>query len=102
MVEKVLLLVITAIISALITYFITSLAGNSSSKKQIKEAIENHEKLWHQDSMYKYVDIQLKEHVSSCGIEGVKDELSAMRSALIFLVLKQGGNPKDFNLLKEV
>jgi hypothetical protein len=98
MLEKVLIIIITTIISALITYFISSLINNKIFQKSIDEAIKVHEKVWHQDSMYRYVEDQIEKHINQCGAEGVKKELVSLKQALTFLVVKHEGNPRDFGL----
>lgn len=79
--EALLIGVLSAIMSSFITFFITTIAQRNS----VKEMIDNHEKIWHQDSMYEYVESQLKSHSSVCPANAGLNRMTRMIEHLLAL-----------------
>jgi DNA-binding transcriptional regulator YbjK len=90
--------VVVAIISVLVTWVISQTATAKSMKLSIAEYMLNHEKQHHQTPTLTI----LEKHEQTCEVNfraGVKNDLKAIISGLSFLIAKQpGGNPKDFGL----
>jgi hypothetical protein len=83
--------IINAVFVALITYFVTSLSHKNVVKTLVKEMISIHNKIHHQIPVVK----QIEHHENSCI---ARKDFTVIRSALIFIVTKQGGNPNDLGL----
>ena len=66
----------------------------------MKEQIDKHEDIHHMESMGARID----KHTQNCGarsdVVSIRDEMAVIKSALIFLVAKQNGNPKELGLVK--
>lgn len=82
---------ISMITGALLSYFITTLSQQNMINKIAKSITDVHEKVHHQ----KPVQDLIVTHKSDC--EASKN-LPAIRSALIFLVTKQGGDIRDLGI----
>jgi hypothetical protein len=87
---------IAALFTALLTFTITTLSNRKMFKEMVFEALKSHEDKLHQDSMYQYVKSEINEHTENCP---ASRRFIAVERAMIFLVSKAGGNPKDFGLI---
>jgi len=79
------------IMGALLTFFITTLSQRNLFNKIAKDITNVHERIHHNIPIKKAII----EHESKCQAH---KEISSIKSALIFLVVKQGGNIKDLGL----
>lgn len=98
----VLVAIFTSLFTALLTFFITTISYKNrfeSLKKEltieVKEAISTHNAIKHQDSMYTFVETELKKHTDNCNGTTRMDKLE---KALIYIIVQMGGNPKDAGL----
>lgn len=78
--EQIIVGVIIVCITALVTYFITSVSQKTSLKELMTEHTRN----------------KLTEHSRDC--KAVK-RIEKMERAIIYIVVQLGGNPKDLGLL---
>jgi len=105
MTQAILIAIVASVISGLITFTITTLAYQKFFKAMIAEGINNHEKIWHQDSMYDHVDKEISKHEIRCDaiksiekIEKVEKKVDKMELAVFWLVKKSGGNLSEIGL----
>lgn len=78
----VVLVIISVLITAIITSLVNSFFSHKSTDKKLvfvegkihtiskdkaKVAVDHHEEVKHQDSLYEYVESQMKEHKKDCG-----------------------------------
>lgn len=89
MLEKLIIALISGVFCSMLTALIGLLMTPKLLKTIAKEAIEHHVAVFHQDSMYKYVEGEIKEHADSCQANNCIDEV---KKAVFWLVEKQGGN----------
>jgi hypothetical protein len=89
MLEKVLIAVIAGAFCSMLTTIISILMAPKIFKVMIAEAVKQHTDIWHQDSMYKYVETAVGKHEESCLANNSIEEI---RMAVIWLVEKQGGD----------
>lgn len=105
----VLVAILAAVFSALITYFIRSVSEKSkveeltiAIKASIEGAIKHHEEVYHRDEVVAIVKEGIREHERHCiapgKLEIIFDKLECHNTALAFLVSKNGGNPKELGL----
>ena len=92
----------TAIFSALLTFFVTTIAYKNKFEAlkrelalEIKAAIATHNEIKHQDSMYVFVGSEIKKHESQCN---GGEKIARIEKALVYMITLTGGNPKDAGL----
>jgi hypothetical protein len=78
-------------IGALISYFVTTLVSRSGMVKISESIVDQHTKVYHQDN----VRTAIQAHAKECP---APDDTRKIKMAVAFLVMKNGGNPKDFGL----
>lgn len=88
--------IITAMFTSLLTFAISTIAYRRIFREMIKEALESHEEKWHQDSMYQYIEKEIEKHEIDCP---AFQRFVAVEKAIVFLVVKAGGNPRDYGLV---
>lgn len=79
--------------SILITFFFTSFFRKSEAEVTSKKMIKEHEEMHHK----KTVEDLIHEHQCSCGAP--KDTVKITK-ALIYIVVKLGGDPNDLGLME--
>ena len=100
----------SAILSALLTYFIRSNLERSrlevfEEKMQaiVSSSMVKHEQIHHREEVKCIVNEAVSAHERHCPapqkIEILFSEIKAVQNGMVFLITKQGGNPKDYNLL---
>lgn len=98
MLEKILIGVLCLIIGGLVSYFFTTILNRKIFKETVSEAITIHTKIDHKDSPSKLIRV----HESSCNarnnIEEIKKTVLVVKTAVIFLVNKAGGDPRNLGL----
>lgn len=93
-IDNVTIVLVSSSITALVTFFVTSIANKKSIQNTVQEVmiacVQNHEKLYHrpEDSM--------KIHIENCRAGKRVDK---MERALIYIVSQLGGDPKTLGLL---
>lgn len=80
-----------AVVGALVTFVVTTLHTRSIQKAIAREITDNHEAIHHKIPVIK----QIKEHNNTCP---AANDHKAVRTALIFLVSKAGGDLQDLGL----
>lgn len=92
------------IISALVVFFVVTVSNKEKMNDMIVDKmIENtrvHNAIKHQYPVTQLIDEHKKDCVANSEIIEVKESIIVMRTALIFLVRKAGGEPKDLGLIK--
>lgn len=96
--------VLVALFSAMIVFIITTAVNRDVQKKILKskvdEAIDVHNKINHQKSIFAVV----KEHEEECDARNelteVKTCVNTLQTGVLFLVKEAGGNPRDLGLIK--
>lgn len=87
--------IIASVFSTLVTFLVSSLSSRYLLKKMVQEEIKHHNEVFHQDSMYEYVETEIKKHETECIAH---KDFDAIKRALIFLVTKQNGSPMELGL----
>jgi hypothetical protein len=106
MLEQTMIIVLTGIISALISYFFTMQASKKSTTTQVREVREelmrtitetivHHNEANHKDDLRTAIKMAISEHVEMCG---GSERLPRIERALVFLVTRAGGSPSDLGL----
>lgn len=85
-----------ALFTSLLTFTITTIAYRKLFKEMIYEALVSHEEKWHKDSMYHYVESEIDKHEKDCP---AFQRFIAVEKAIYFLVVKAGGNPRNYGLV---
>jgi len=85
-------ILITGAITALLTYFVTSLTQKAVIKSIVESAILVHEKIHHNQDTNK----RLSDHIINC--TAIK-KVDKIERALIYIVSNLGGNPKELGLI---
>lgn len=80
--------VMIAIISSLLTYFISSI----SQRGALSNLIKQHMQIWHQDSMYKYFETEIMKHKENCT---AAQKIDKIEKIVIAIYMKQGGKIED-------
>ena len=88
---QIVIYVLCIFIGALISYFVTTLTTRNIQKAIAKEITLTHEQVHHQKS----IDSKIDKHIKNC--PSAKDH-DAVRTSLIFLVDKAGGNLHELGL----
>jgi len=83
MIEQILLIIITGVITALITYYFTS----KTAEQKIKTYLKEHEDTCTKQSRIEKIEIEMK---------GGNNRFERIERALVWIVTQMGGNP--FNL----
>lgn len=102
---------VSALISALATYFIRNVAENNRLKEVekkmlniVNEAMLKHEQIHHKAETISIVKESILEHEKHCKapekIELIFQELKEMRTALVVLVSRNSGDPKELGLIR--
>lgn len=84
--------VISALISGLASFTFTIIRSEKKFRDIVQEGIKAHEKIWHQDSIYKFVESELNKHKADCRANIGFDKLE---KAVYFLVIKSGASQQD-------
>jgi hypothetical protein len=106
MIEKVLLIIITAVVSSAISYFFAAQTAKKSVSSQLADLKDefmektrndllHHVAVSHQEDVRSVAKELMSEHVSICG---GSVRLLRIERALVFLVTKAGGSPRDLEL----
>lgn len=92
------------IISALVVFFIVTVGNKEKMHDividKITENTRVHNAIKHQYPVIQLIDEHKKDCIANSEIIEVKESIIVMRTALIFLVRKAGGEPKDIGLTK--
>lgn len=89
MVEKILIAVFAGVFCSVFTTLVNVLLTPKALKAMVEEAIKHHTEVWHQDSMYKYVEGEIVKHADACQANYCIDDV---KKAVFWLVEKNGGN----------
>lgn len=84
---------ITGAITALLTFFITSITQKTAIKSIVDTAVMTHEKIHHSKDTEK----MLVDHIANCQ---AINKVDRMEKALIYIVTNLGGDPKELGLIK--
>lgn len=88
--------VLTAcVVTSLATYFITAVSSRRSLEEQLATALETHLQSAHAVDVSGLVETKLTRHVEHCN---GPHRLTRIERALIFLVVKNGGNLSELGL----
>jgi predicted nucleic-acid-binding protein len=79
------------LLTALLTYFVTSVVQRDTYIKVARELVNQHEKLWHQEVVRDVVN----DHAKNC--EAAID-LKTIRKVVMAMYAKQGGNIAELDL----
>lgn len=89
-----LMIIVTAAISCLITMVASMIYYPGKFQKMIDGAFQTHEEIWHKDSMYAYVEKVVEKHENNCT---ANQKIEKVERAVTFLYIKAGGNIKDLD-----
>lgn len=87
--EKIVIAVLAGTFCSMFTALISLMLAPKVLKNMVEEAVKRHTDLWHQDSMYKYVEAAVDKHSKNCQ---ACNSIEEVRLAVIWLVEKQGGD----------
>jgi len=93
MLEHLLIVVLTGVFTVMASALISVMLAPKVLKKLVEEAISAHVSIDHQ------IDIKtaIVEHTNACVAYGT---IQQIRDAVLWLVMKNGGDPKDIGLVK--
>lgn len=89
MTEKIIVAIISGGFCSMFTAIVAMMLAPKVLKNMMEEGIKRHTDLWHQDSMYKYVETAVDKHSKNCQ---AYNSIEEVRLAVIWLVEKQGGD----------
>ena len=92
--QAVMVTIVASLISGLATFTFTMIWSRSTLKEKAKDAITTHEKIHHQDSIYKYVKQELDDHKTQCRANNVIDKIE---KGVYFLLIKNGASQEELN-----
>lgn len=98
--QEVLTGTVVSLITFVFTYLGMSIVQKNETKTTVKEHMEEHEKIHHKEDVYLIVDRHAKECFAPESIRMLREEMGTIKGALMFLVVKMDGNPKDLGLVK--
>lgn len=91
------------IIVALVTFVLTYLGTTAIQKAEAGRVTMTHEKIHHKHDPRALVEEAIASHVNNCSapedLAALRVEIEGIKGALVFLVAKMGGNPKELGLL---
>jgi len=87
--------VIVAIVSALLTFTVTTLSMRGSVRTETEAAVNNHVAILHQDSLYEYVESAISKHKLDCG---AAKKLEKIEKVVLAIYVKQGGNIETLDI----
>lgn len=93
--ETLLISILVAVFSTLLTYVITTIVNNKSFIKVLTDSFKQHEAVWHQQTMEKYVKDAVNEHKTSC--DGFT-KMSHIEKIVLAIYAKQGGKIEDLKI----
>lgn len=107
----ILLSILASVMSILVTFFFTSISDNKKLKrvtddmaKNIKEYLLSHEATHHKKEVQDIVDDIVCKHQNTCPaatqFSQVQNDIRDIRTGLIFLVVKNNGDPRELGLVK--
>jgi len=82
---------VVALVSVLLTFTFTTLASRST----IEKAIKTHAQIYHQDSMYNYVETEIKEHKENCT---ASNKIEKIEKIVLAIYAKQGGKIEELDI----
>jgi hypothetical protein len=88
-------IVTTTLVTALVTFFVTTVSGRRSYESYIREVVESHVKANHSVDVGSLIDTKLMRHENTC--DGHR-RIRRIESAVIFLVVKSGGTLEEAGL----
>lgn len=83
MVDQVVLIVVSTVFGALLSFFITTLSHKSATKTIALEVVK----------------VALTNHELECN-KTTKNEIHKLTKAMVFIVSEMGGNPNDYGLFQ--
>jgi hypothetical protein len=95
MIEKIAIAAIASAFSILLTIVLNMLLNPKAIKDVVHGVMRTHEEIWHKDSMYQYVELELKKHNEACP---APRSIRKVEKAVTFLFVKAGGELKDLDL----
>jgi len=90
--QQFILAIVCLFVGALISFFITTLTQRKVITQLAKDILLTHEKVHHKQSTIKLIE----KHENNCL---AKKGYNALHAGMIFLIIKQGGDPKDLGLI---
>lgn len=87
--------VIVAIISTLLTFTVTTISMRGSVRTETEAAVKNHVAILHQDSLYEYVEGAILKHKQDCGASA---KLEKIEKVVLAIYVKQGGNIETLDI----
>jgi len=86
---------VSVLLTSLITYFITTLVNRSAYAAVAKSLVKHHEQIWHQDSMYAFVEKEIGKHTKNC--EAAQD-IKHVKNIVLAIYVKQGGKIEELKI----
>jgi hypothetical protein len=102
MTNELMMIIVSTVTTFLVTYFLMAQGSRKTAKAYSQELIESHELHKHVCLMDTAATTSLIErgvdkHIEECGGVGAK-RLQRIELALVWLIVKHDGNPKDLGL----
>lgn len=91
MIHTVLTSLVVALVSIILTFTLTTLAN----KGTIEKAIQTHAQIYHQDSMYEYVENEIKDHKAECP---ALNKFEKIEKIVLAIYAKQGGKIEELDI----
>lgn len=87
--------VIVAVISALFTFMITTLAMRNGQKIEAEASVKTHVEIWHKETLRDYVDNAVKTHTIDCNAD---ERLRKIEKVVLAIYIKQGGSINELDI----
>lgn len=84
--------IICSLFTFLLTYFLTNAASAEKIKKIVRDEIQTHEQIKHQEVVRTFVEGEIEKHEQRCP---AASNFMAIERGLSFLIAKNGGNPQQ-------
>jgi len=106
MIEQIIITLLSVVLAALVTYFITSISARRTADRAIEAtdkaveaairlAINVHNEIKHKEDTYDVVERRVNKHELTCNGNA---RLSRIEKMLVYVILKIGGNLSEVGL----
>lgn len=95
MTETIFLTIVTASLSALVTYFFTTIVSKKASADIVKAIMAQHERLYHSDKMPDFVKMAIAEHKAHCD---ASNDIKKVVRVVLAIYAQGGGDIKDLDI----
>lgn len=96
MIQTIMVATISAVLSGLLTFFVTIMISRKAFEDAAVKAVQQHEAVHHQGNVFEVTKDAIREHREACPAPATTAKL---HSAMLWIVSEMGGDPKQVGLI---